>query len=96
MIETKPCNLTAEQLSLLATPANRGTETVPLRIPPGTLIPVELLDPTGGITSASESPQAGPNDSADSIGAVTTDSKIPTQNPPRAKARGRDRSQRGT
>jgi hypothetical protein len=71
MSETKPRDLTAEELALLATPANRGTESAPLRIPPGTQIAIELLDPTGGNTSASASPTAGPSDSADSVGAGT-------------------------
>ena len=89
MSETKPRDLTAEELSRLAAPANRGTESVPVQIPPGAQIPVELelLDPTGGITSASVSPQAGPSDLAASVGAVAMKRKIP--NPPRAKKRKR-------
>lgn len=54
MSETRPRDLTAQELSLIATPASRGIESVPLRIPPGTQIPVELVDPDGGRTSASE------------------------------------------
>ena len=92
MSDTKPRDLTAEELAILGSPASRGTESAPLRIPPGTQIAIELLDPAGGSTSAFASPAAAPNDLADSGGADTTKGTAPSKNPPRAKQHGRDRS----
>jgi hypothetical protein len=94
MSETKPRDLTVEELALLATPAARGNESAPLRTPPGTQIAIELLDPTGADTAVPASPMAGPMDSTDSVGASTMKSTAPTQSLPKAKPYGGDRSKR--
>jgi hypothetical protein len=65
MSDTKPRDLTAEELALLAAPKSGGTGSAPLRVPPGTLIAIELVDPTGR-GAATASPSAGPGDLADS------------------------------
>jgi hypothetical protein len=77
MSDTRPRDLTAEELALLASPANRGTESAPLRIPPGTQIAIELLDPAGESTSASTSPTASPSDVPGSAGGGTMKSTAP-------------------
>lgn len=64
MDESKPRDLTQEELALVRSSASATAEgTEPLRIPPGTQIAVELLNPAGdrtGIASPSASPpQAG-------------------------------------
>jgi hypothetical protein len=66
MSDTKPRDLTAEELALLAAPKSGGTGSAPLRVPPGTQIAIELVDPTGKGASATASPSAGPGDLADS------------------------------
>ena len=49
-------------------PAARGTESIPLEIPPGTLTPVSLLDPAAGSVSTSEAPTAAPPDTQGDVG----------------------------
>jgi|RhiMetdeSRZDD1v2_1073273.scaffolds.fasta_scaffold233522_5 hypothetical protein len=46
MAESRPRDLTAAELELLKEPMRRGSESVPLAVPPGTQVPVHLLDPT--------------------------------------------------
>jgi hypothetical protein len=62
MTDTRPRDLTVAELELLKAPASRGTESMPLEIPPGTLTPVSLLDPAAGSVSRSEAPTAAPPD----------------------------------
>ena len=63
MSETRPRELTPEELALLQAPTSRGTDTAPLRIPPGTQIAVELLNP-GADFAAIGSPKAEPSEAA--------------------------------
>ena len=49
MTDTRPRDLTATELELLAAPAARSTESMPLAIPPGMWMPVSLLDPAQSI-----------------------------------------------
>ncbi len=70
MDESKPRDLTPEELALARSSASgtaaAGTE--PLRIPPGTEIAVELLNPAGdrtGIASPSAGPPEGDADASD-------------------------------
>ena len=92
MSDTRPRDLTAEELAQLASPANRETQSVPLRVPPGTQIAIELLDPAGEGTSASAAPTSGPSDVPASAGGRALKGTAPTQNPPKTKQHGRDRS----
>jgi len=61
MIESKPRDLTPGELALVRAPAACGAESAPLRIPPGTQIPVELWSPATEITAAA-APSAGPHE----------------------------------
>jgi len=59
MDESKPRDLTQEELALVRSASSTAGGTEPLRIPPGTQIAVESLDPAGdrtGIASPSASP----------------------------------------
>jgi hypothetical protein len=62
MTDTRPRDLTVAELELVKTPAARGTESMPLEIPPGTLTPVSLLNPAAGSVSTSQAPTAAPPD----------------------------------
>jgi hypothetical protein len=83
MDESRPRDLTPEELALVrssAAGAAGGTE--PLRIPPGTQIAVELLNPAGdrtGIASPTASPPEG--------GADATAVKAPAAPPSSGKKR---------
>jgi hypothetical protein len=56
MAETRPRDLTAEELARLQAPASAETQNAPLRIPPGTSTAIELLNPAE--TTATSSPTA--------------------------------------
>jgi hypothetical protein len=60
MSETKPRDLTAEQLAQLTNPGEALAQTAPLRVPPGTETAIELLNPAAETTAGS--PNAVPGD----------------------------------
>jgi hypothetical protein len=68
MAETKPRDLTMAEVELLKLPALRGTESMPLAIPPGTQTPVSLLKPMVDSVSSSGAPTAGPPDATAQAG----------------------------
>jgi hypothetical protein len=63
MSESRPRDLTAEELVVLRSPAARGKESAPLRIPPGTQIAIELLNPAAEVSDAA-APTYGLNEAA--------------------------------
>ena len=73
MSETKPRDLTAEEMARVQAPATRRTDTAPLRIPPGSQTAIELLDPAAAVeATATAAPTAGPNEAVCSEGSVTS------------------------
>jgi hypothetical protein len=56
MSESKPRDLTRDELALVQTPASRGAESAPLRIPPGTETPIELWNPAAAESSTVAAP----------------------------------------
>jgi hypothetical protein len=62
MNDTKPRDLTLEELALLQLPAFGGSASAPLRIPPGTQVAIEKLNPVAEEAAATASPSGGPND----------------------------------
>ena len=57
MPETRPRALTATELELLkAPPSGGGADSAPLAVPPGTQVPVHLLDPTAAAQAAAVGP----------------------------------------
>jgi hypothetical protein len=84
MAESKPRDLTAAELELLKGPMQRGSESVPLAVPPGTRVPVHLLDPTAADAAAvSRAPSLEPP------GAAATSPSIPKSPNAPVKKRGR-------
>ncbi len=71
MAETRPRDLTAAELELVQAPARGGNDSVPLAIPPGTQVSIELLNPVAGVAPASAAPAASPPDAAASGGVAT-------------------------
>ena len=67
MNEARPQDLTSEELVLVAAPGVARMESAPLRIPPGTQIAVELLDP-GSAEGAAVAPTAGPEEAVGASG----------------------------
>lgn len=65
MTESRPRELTAEELELLKTPTHDGAGTAPLTVPPGTQVPVHLINPVWNptVSAASTEPTALPPDS---------------------------------
>jgi len=65
MAQSKPLDLTAAELELIQKPMQRGGESAPLSVPPGTQVPVHLLDPAAADPAAAaraptlEPPTAG-------------------------------------
>jgi hypothetical protein len=45
MDDSKPRDLTPEELALLEAPPPGASQSAPLRVPPGSQIPIEVLDP---------------------------------------------------
>jgi hypothetical protein len=70
MTDTKPRDLTVAELELMKAPAARGTESMPLTIPPGMLTPVSLLNPAADSASTSGAPAAAPPDATGSHSAI--------------------------
>jgi hypothetical protein len=68
MSDTRPRDLTPEELALLQLPALGGPASAPLRIPPGTEVAVEMLNPWAEVAAATASPSGGPNDTQGSGG----------------------------
>jgi hypothetical protein len=64
MPETKPRDLTTTELELLKAPAQRKSESMPLAVPPGTEVPVHLLNPAADAAAPSGAPTARPPDAA--------------------------------
>jgi len=63
MTQSKPRDLNPEELALIqAPPASAGT--MPLRIPPGTQLAIEHLNPVGD-SAAAASPTGGPPDAGE-------------------------------
>jgi hypothetical protein len=84
MSETRPRDLTAEELAVLKALPNRGGESVPLPIPPGTQVAVELISPAGKTASVSGRPMTGPGEVPSSVGGGALGGSAPTQNPPQS------------
>jgi hypothetical protein len=60
MAESRPRDLTQEELALIrSSAAGSAAETEPLRVPPGTEIAVEMLNPAMNLAE-NASPTAGP------------------------------------
>lgn len=56
MDDSKPRDLTSEELALIEAPAPGASQSTPLRVPPGTQISIEELDPlapSDGVEAAS-------------------------------------------
>ena len=62
MSDTRPRDLTPEELALLQLPASGGAGSAPSRIPPGTEIAIEELNPMAHDAAATASPRYGPDD----------------------------------
>ena len=64
MPDTRPRDLTAAELSLVAAPPPAGTsgggDSAPLAVPPGTDVPVQLIDPGGNAGAATTAAPAAP------------------------------------
>ncbi len=60
MADTEPRELTAAELALVQAPAQRAPESSPLPVPPGTQVPVHLLNPAAETAAAEGAPTAGP------------------------------------
>jgi hypothetical protein len=58
MSESKPRDLTAEELAQVQTPAAVESQSAPLRIPPGIQVPIEQWNP--GAEAAESSTPAAP------------------------------------
>jgi hypothetical protein len=82
MSETRPRELTLEELALLQVPAVRVGESMPLRIPPGMHIAIELLNPVEGTVSPVTTPTADPPDAMSSVGGGVFGGTAPTRHPP--------------
>jgi hypothetical protein len=82
MSETRPRDLNPEELALLQVPAVRVGESMPLRIPPGMHIAIELLNPVAGAVTPATAPTAGPPDATGAVGGDVFGGTAPTQNPP--------------
>ena len=91
MAESKPRDLTAAELELLKGPMQRGSESVPLAIPPGTQVPVHLLDPTATDPAAVNSAPSlePPGLTAATPSAAISPSTAKSPNAPGNKKRGR-------
>jgi hypothetical protein len=63
MAETRPRDLTAEELAGLQAPPGAEWQSAPLRIPPGTDVAIELLNPAGE-TAVTSFPTAVPVEQA--------------------------------
>jgi hypothetical protein len=63
MNESRPRDLTPEEQLMVQGPAVRGTESAPMRIPPGSQIPIEMWNP-GTEVPATAAPSAEPHESA--------------------------------
>ncbi len=59
MPDTQPRELTALELQRLQAPppAAGGGDAAPLAVPPGTSVPVHLIDPTAGAATAAQPAQ---------------------------------------
>jgi hypothetical protein len=68
MPETQPRVLTAAELELLSAPPSGGADSAPLAVPPGTQVPVHLLDPAAAADAAAVEP-AGPTQGPPDAGA---------------------------
>ena len=64
MSETRPRDLTAVEQQLQQAPPTGGADSAPLAVPPGTEVPVHLLDPTAVAAppAAPSAPTQGPPD----------------------------------
>jgi hypothetical protein len=83
MSETMPRDVTPEEVEHLATPGVAPRDSAPSRIPPGTQIAAELLDPRSAV-GAPAAPTAGPEEAADASGrGRPTDA--PARQPPRRR-----------
>lgn len=51
MAESKPRELTAAELALLTAPPPGGADSAPLTVPPGTQVPVHLIDPAASVAA---------------------------------------------
>jgi hypothetical protein len=61
MTQTRPRDLTDAELELLKAPAQRARESAPLTVPPGTQLPVHLVNPVGNQTTSDNTrPTASP------------------------------------
>jgi hypothetical protein len=70
MTDSRPRELTMAEQELLKAPAQRGTDSAPLAIPPGMQTPVSLLNPAAGSVSSGGAPTAEPPDTTGSGGAA--------------------------
>jgi len=62
MTGTKPRDLTPEDLALTEAPAVGGAQSVPLRIPPGSTVAIELLNPAAADAASPASFSADPDE----------------------------------
>lgn len=87
--QSKPRDLTSEELELIRTPpASEGT-TAPLRIPPGTQVAIEQLNPIAAVGNT-VSPKGGPTADADVTTATGSPAlKVPTRKPDSGKRKGK-------
>jgi hypothetical protein len=88
MSESKPRDLTRDELALIQTPASRGAESAPLRIPPGTETPIELWNPAAAESSAAAAPSTKLGGAVGAESSVTTPGAIPTVAAPSTKLGG--------
>ncbi len=56
MAETQPRNLTAAELEGLKAPPLISADSAPLAVPPGTDLPVHLVDPTASRAASTQAP----------------------------------------
>lgn len=83
MSDSRPRDLTDEDLALIQSPSARGAESAPLRVPPGIQVPIELWNPAAEISVAA-APSAEPRD----VPTVEIGGPLP-QGPPSARIRKR-------
>jgi hypothetical protein len=87
MTQSKPRDLTPEELALIeAPPISRGT--APLRIPPGTQVAVEQLNP-GADPHTAASPKDSPPDAGETKATGASTPKAATDRPDSGKRKGK-------
>jgi len=92
MAQSKPRDLTAAELELIQKPMQRGGESAPLLVPPGTQTPVHLLDPAAADpATAARAPTLEPPASASAPGPESVPGPHPATPRPGATAKKRGR-----